>query len=164
MFGLFKKVVVDHSVFGPLTRRGREWEGSIQVLPNQEVPLELEGTKEAPHTQTLATALELPGKLPDLIPVIARELLEHLEPYRDALSDPEDGMAEMYSDPNTVRKIHRIKTPDDAWATSEISGVEVGLANGKVRLLIKIQTIWDEEHTLGAYFDDWQFMELNGSV
>ena len=73
-------------------------------------------------------------------------------------------MAEMCSDPNTVRKIHGIKTPDDAWATSEISGVEVGLANGKVRLLIKIQTIWDEEHTLGAYFDDWQFMELDGSV
>ncbi len=164
MFGLFKKVIIDHSVFGPLTRHGREWEGSIGVLPDQSVPLELEGTKEAPHAETLATALELPRKVPDLIPAIAQGLLEHLEPYRDALSDPDDGLAEMYGDPKTVGKIQRIVTPEDAWAASEITGVEVGLANGKVRLLIKLQSIWDEEHTLSAYFDDWQFMELNGSV
>ncbi len=164
MFGLFKKVIIDNSVFGPLTRRGREWEGNIEILPNRLVPLELEGTKEAPHADTLAAALELPIKLPSLIPAIAKELLEHLEPYRDALSDPNDRLAEMYNDPSTVKKMQNIVTPDDAWAEAEVSGVEVGLADGKVRLLIKIRTIWDEEHTLGAYFDDWQFMELNGSV
>lgn len=164
MFGLFKKVIIDHSILGPLTRRGREWEGNIKLRPDQTVSLQLEGTKEAPHADTVAAALELPNRLSDLAPTIAKELLEHLEPYKEALSDPEDGLADMYSDPNAVRKIQKIVTAQDAWAESEICGVEVGLAGGKVRLLIKVQSIWDEEHTLGAYFDDWQFMELNGSV
>jgi hypothetical protein len=80
------------------------------------------------------------------------------------LADPETGFADAFSDPTIVDKVLKIASPKDAWAASEISGVEVGLADGKVRLLVKIQTTWDEEHTVGAYFDDWQFMELNGSV
>ncbi len=164
MFGLFKKVIIDHSVFGPLTRRGREWEGRIEILQNRSVPLELEGTKEAPYAETLVTALELADKLPDLIPLIAKELLEHLEPYREAITDPETGFAEAFSNQKIIERILKISSPEDAWAATEIEGVEVGLADGKVRLLIRIQSIWDEEHLLGAYFDDWQFMELNGSV
>jgi hypothetical protein len=164
MFGLFKKVVIDHSVFGPLTRRGREWDGTIKIMPNKQVSLALEGTKEAPHPATLTTALELPGKLPGLIPIIANELMEHLEPYREAIIDSSTGFADAFSDAKIIEKILKISSADDAWAASEICGVEVGLASGKVRLLIKIQSIWDEEHVLGAYFDDWQFMGLNGSV
>jgi hypothetical protein len=164
MFGLFKKVIIDHSILGSLTRRGREWEGNIKLRHDQSVPLKLEGSKEAPHAETLAATLELPSKLSDLVPMIAKALLEHLEPYKEALSDPEDGIAEMYSDPNVISEIQKIATAQDAWAASEICGVEVGLVDGKVRLLIKVQSIWDEEHILGAYFDDWQFMELNGSV
>lgn len=164
MFGLFKKVTIDHAILGTLTRHGREWEGEIEILPGRSVELEIEGTKAAPHAETLGAALELPSRLPALIPAIARGLLEHLEPYRDALADPKTGYAEMLSEPDSVERILEIVTPDDAWGESMICGVEIGLADRKVRTLIKIRTIWDEEHTLGAYFDDWQFIELNGSV
>jgi hypothetical protein len=164
MFGLFKKVIIDHPEIGPLTRRGKRWEGNIKILPNLLVPLQLEGTKEAPHAATLATALELPGKLPNLVPVIAEALLEHLEPYQEALSDPNDRLAQMYGNPETVNKVLKIKTPDDAWAQSEIEGIEIMLVDGRVLLLIRIQSLWDEEHLLGAYFDGWHFVNLNGSV
>lgn len=164
MFGLFKKVVIDHSVFGPLTRRGREWGGSIKITPNKQVSLTLEGTKEAPHPATLTTAQDLPDKLPSLIPVIAKELMEHLEPYREAIIDPSTGFVDAFSDPKIIEKILKISSADDAWAACEIEGVEVSVLEGKVLLLIKIQSIWDEEHLLGAYFHDWQFVNLNGSV
>jgi hypothetical protein len=29
---------------------------------------------------------------------------------------------------------------------------------------IAYRTAWDEEHTVGARFQDWAFVELNGSV
>jgi hypothetical protein len=164
MFGLFKKVVIDHPALGPLTKRGGRWEGNINIFPNQSVPLELEGTKVAPHAETLAAALDLPSKLPSLIPLIIEELLEHLEPYKEALSDPDDDLAGMYSDPSAVRKIQAITTSHEAWAACEIEGVEVMLVENKVLLLVRIQSMWDEEHLLGAYFQDWQFVNLNGSV
>ncbi len=164
MFGLFKKVSIEQPELGSLTRHGKEWIGQIEVQSGLIVPLELEGTREAPHPQTCAAAFELPSKLPSLIPNISNHLLEHLEPYRDALSDPETGYADEIDDPVIVKRIQEIVSPQEAWSASKICGVAIGIERGKVRTLLKIDTEWDVEHALGAFYDDWQFMELNGSV
>lgn len=164
MFGLFKKVIIEHSILGLLTRRCRRWDGKIEIQPNLLVELQLEGSRDAPYSDALAAALELPAKLPDLIPTISEHLLEHLQPYKDALFDPDDRLAEMFSDPSAVGKIKAIISAREAWAASRICGVDIGLADGKVQILLKIRSIWDEDHKLGAFFDDWQFTELGGSV
>lgn len=164
MFGLFKKVTIDHPALGPLTKTGREWIGEICLIPDRPIPLGIEGDKQGPHPAAVATALQLPAKLPELQPVIARALLEHLEPYQEALSDPDSGYAEMLEAPDDAARIAAIRSPEDAWSAAQITGVEIGMERGAVRLLITIRVPWDIEHTLGAFFDDWDFMELNGSI
>jgi hypothetical protein len=164
MFGLFKKVTIEHPALGPLTKSGREWIGEISLIPGQPISLQIEGDKEGPHPAAVDTAIQLPAKLSELHPAIARALLEHLEPYQEALADPDSGYAEMLEEPNDAAKIAAIRSPEDAWSAAHITGVEIGIERAAVRLLITIRAIWDIEHTLGAFFDDWDFMELNGSI
>lgn len=164
MFGLFKTVTIEHPVLGTLTRRRREWTGEISLVPDQAISLEIEGGKDGPNPAALAVALQLPARLPALQPVMSRALLDHLKPYQDALAEPESGYAEMLEDPDDAAKIAAIRSPEDAWRAASITGIEIGMERGAVRLLIAMRAIWDIEHTLGAYFDDWEFMELNGSI
>lgn len=164
MFGLFKKAKIEHPVFGTLTKRGDVWVGNIELLTKQFIPLEMDGTKEGPLPEVLDSAEQLRKQLPTLKPSISSALLDHLEPYRDALKDPDEDYTEMLENPEYAARIGAISTPDDAWDASRIVGFEIGKEGRSVRLLIMIETIWDSEHTLGAYFDDWKFMELNGSV
>lgn len=164
MFGLFKKVVIEHPELGPLTKKGREWLGEISLIPGQRISLQIEGDKNGPHPAAAKMAVHLSAKLPELQPVISRALLEHLEPYQEALADPDAGYAETLEEPGDAAKIAAIRSPEDAWSAASITGVEIGLERGTVRLLITMRAIWDIEHTLGAFFDDWDFMELNGSI
>ena len=164
MFGLFKKVTIAHPALGPLTRSGQQWEGKICLTAHQPIPLEIDGSKDEPHPAAAAAAMQLANRLPALRPVISQALLEHLEPYQEALADQDSGYAEMLEQPEDRAVIAAIRSPEDAWNAADPAGVEIGLEGGKVRLLIKFRVIWDIEHVLGAYFDDWEFMELNGSV
>lgn len=164
MFGLFKKVTIEHPALGPLTKKGREWVGEISLVPDRPIALQIEGDKEGPHPAAAAMAIELPAKLPALQHVIAPALLEHLEPYQDALADPDSGFAEMLEAPDDAARIAAIRTPDQAWNAATITGVEIGMEGEKAWLLLRMGAIWDVEHTLGAYFDGWDFVELNGSV
>ena len=164
MFGLFKKVSIEHPVLGSLTKRGKDWTGEISLVADRPIPLEIEGGKDAPDPAAIAVAMQLPARLRELQPAISRALLDHLEPYQDALADPDPGYADMLEDPGDAEKIAAIRSPEDAWRSAYITGVEIGVERGVVRLLIALRVIWDIEHTLGAYFDDWEFMELNGSI
>lgn len=164
MFGLFKKVIIEDPRLGAMQRHGRRWAGEIALSGCQPVELDIEGTKEAPHPETLTCAYQLHERLPSLIPIISKELLEHLEPYRDAIVDPDDDFRSGFADPGDVNKILSITSPELAWAASKIVGVEIGLDVDRVILLIKIDTLWDLDHTLGAYFEDWKFQLLNGSI
>jgi hypothetical protein len=164
MFGLFKTVIVEDPCLGPFKRHGKRWEGTINLGGPEPVELDIEGTKEAPHPETLACAYELSRRLPALIPTISKELFEHMEPYRDALLDPDEGFASRFDDPDQVARVISIGTPDQAWAATNISGIEIGFDGENVILLIKMRTLWDIEHTVGAYFRNWDFRLLNGSV
>ncbi len=166
MFGLFKPKFHQDPTLGEFRRRGRQWTGTISLLGGAAVELELDGTREAPFPQALAAAYELPTRMKSLIPQIAAGLLEHLEPYQDALLDPKTRgqLVEEFPDDEAVARIEAIKTADQAWSAARIVGVEIGPEDDKSRLLLKFETLWDIEHQLGAYFDDWEFLELNGSV
>lgn len=164
MFGLFKKVIIEDPQLGAMQRHGKRWEGVISLSDAGPVDLDVEGTKEAPHAETLACAYQLSERLPSLIPTMSEELLEHLEPYRDAILDPNDDFRSGFADPGDVAKILSISSPALAWEASKIAGIEIGWDGTKVILLIKIDTLWDLDHTLGAYFEDWNFQLLNGSV
>jgi hypothetical protein len=164
MFGLFKTVIVEDPKLGPFKRHGKRWEGAINLGGSEPVELDIEGTKEAPHPETLACAYELAERLPALIPAMSSELFEHLEPYRDALLDPDEDFASRFGDPDQVARVINIQTPEQAWAATTISGFEIGFDGENVILLIKMRTLWDIEHTVGAYFENWEFELLNGSV
>jgi hypothetical protein len=164
MFELFKTVIIEDRHLGPLKRHGKRWQGSINLGGPTHVELDIEGTKVAPHPETLDCAYQLLDRLPTLIPAISKELFEHLEPYRDALLDPEDDFGSDFSDPDIVAKVRQIDTPERAWAATNIDGVEIGFDGANVILLIKMETLWDIEHTIGAYFENWDFRLLNGSV
>jgi hypothetical protein len=166
MFGLFKSASINDDVLGPFARRGGDWVGTIDLADFSAIELRLDGDRKAPFPETLRAAYALPERLSSLVPIIAAALLDHLEPYQDAMQDPAEQQffIKYIPDPEERKQIAEIATAQQAWAASSIIGVEIGRAKGKVRLLIKIGTSWDVEHTLGAYFDDWEFMELNGSV
>ena len=163
MFGLFKPKYFDDPDLGRFKRRGREWIGSIELPGEEPVELALEGSRETPSPVTLAAAKELPNRLPSLVPDISRGLFEHLEPYLDALNTEPD-FAERLESPDDLQRILAISSAEQAWSSARLIGVEVVLEKSKTRVLIKMATPWDIEHTLGAYFDDWVFQELNGSV
>jgi hypothetical protein len=164
MFGLFKTVIIEDPHLGCFKRHGKRWQGSIDLGGPKPVELDIEGTKVAPHPETLDCAYQLRERLPKLVPMISRELFEHLEPYREALLDPDDDLRSEFSDPDIVAKVVSIDTPERAWSATSIDGVEIGFDGKDVILLIKMETLWDIEHTLGAYFCNWEFRLLNGSV
>lgn len=166
MFGLFKSVIIDDTQLGSLKRSGKVWEGKISLMGGRPVPLELDGTKQAPFPETIAAAVELDKRMAALQTHIAPALLDHLEPYQDAMRDPDhaDEMRSHFDDPDAFDRVLAISTAKQALAAATIEGIEIWMACPIVRVLIKMAVPWDMEHTVGAYFDDWRFVELNGSV
>ena len=58
----------------------------------------------------------------------------------------------------------RISTPDEVWAHVTLSFVSVTPLAGALTVEFGFTTEWDEEHTLGARFQQGQLLELCGSV
>ena len=97
---------------------------------------------------------------------IGSELLDHAEPYQDAMRDSDyaDEIRAHYEDDAAIDRILAISTPEQALAAATIEGVEIGPEGAAIMVLIKLSVPWDVEHTVGAFFEDWRFAELNASV
>ena len=52
----------------------------------------------------------------------------------------------------------------DVWPHSTIAFVQIVPMDGELTVEIGYRTAWDEEHTLGARFQNGMFSELSGSV
>lgn len=104
--------------------------------------------------------------MPALLNAIGPELLSHAEPYQDELRDPDyaDEIRAHYEDDAAIDRILAISTPEQALAAATIEGVEIGPDGATMVVLIKMAVPWDVEHTVGAFFQDWRFAELNASV
>lgn len=134
---------------GPLVRQGGYWRGRIVLGSGSGVPLILAGPRAAPGEAVLGLARELGPRYPALRPAIERALFEHYEPY---------------SDEQLEEEIPRLSRSEQVWGHVSPAHVLVEPLGGVDTVEIAYRTEWDSEHTLGARFQDWVMIELNGSV
>jgi hypothetical protein len=155
MFGFFQTPSFSDSELGELRRKGGLWRGFISMRGDR-IPLALSGSRGAPDLQALEIARGLSRTYPDWQPQIAHAMLEHYEPYEEAVSageadPPEDGMPQMAA-------------PGDVWAHASIEFVQITPLDGELTVEIGYRVAWDDEHTLGARLRQGRLLELNGSV
>ena len=154
MFGLFRTEPFCDGQLGELRRSGCYWKGSMVVAPCGTFRLALAGGRKAPDPFALRLAGQLPDRFKSLMPEIQSSLFEHYAPYKEAVEGGEQ----------TSSPIPNVASPEAVWAHVAPAHVLVEPIGGVRTVEIAFRTAWDEEHTLGARFQNWQFIELNGSV
>jgi hypothetical protein len=107
-----------------------------------------------PDPAALGLAKELPERFTSLVPTIRTGLFEHYAPYQEAIDAGE----------HLGSPCPNIASPDAVWPHVRPAHVLVESLEGMPTIEIAFQVAWDTEHTVGARFQDWQFIELNGSV
>lgn len=154
MFGLFRSEPFRDAQLGELRRSSGKWKGSLVVAPCGTFRLALGGSREAPDPIALRLAKELPDRFKSLMPEIQTGLFEHYAPYKEAVDAGEE----------THSPCPSVASPEAVWLHVTPAHVLVEPLNGKLMVEIAFTVAWDEEHTVGARFQDWDFIELNGSV
>ena len=154
MFGLFKSGPFRDGQLGELRRSGGYWKGNLVVVPCGMFRLALAGSREAPDPIALRLAKELPGRFKALMPEIQNGLFEHYAPYKEAVDAGEE----------TGSPCPSAASPEAVWQHVTPAHVLVEPLEGVPTVEIAFKVAWDVEHTVGARFQNWQFIELNGSV
>ena len=85
MFGLFRSPPFNDPDLGLFERSRGRWRGQI-VLAGKPLRLAVAGAHGAPDAQALAVAKLLPAIWSSNREAVARALIEHLEPYREAVA------------------------------------------------------------------------------
>jgi hypothetical protein len=137
----------DDAVLGTLTRGWGCWRGRIAFGGGEAVPLVLAGWGSAPNSARLGLARDLVARYEALRPAIERALYEHY------------GQCDEAEEP-----LPRLGGADEVWAHVSAVRVLIERMVGRETVEIAYRAAWDEEHTLGARFQDWALVELNGSV
>jgi hypothetical protein len=148
MFSLFKSRTVLDPVLGELRRSGGAWRGRLSVGGAPAVALVLPGDGNEPDPRAIEVVRELDARLPDWRAGIAAALLDHLEPYADA----------------DTGSFGHIRTPEDVWPHARLCHVNVFEQSGVLTLELGYGVDWDEDHILGARFQQGRLVELNGST
>jgi hypothetical protein len=141
---------------GSLTRARGRWRGSLEPEPGVVVPLAVAGTRRAPDPEALAEARTVTARLVTWRSVIARALLDHYEPYAEAVAA---GEVRLEGCPPSA-----LTGPDDVWPHVVLLYVAVYPLDGALTTELGYSAAWDGEHTLGACFQGDRFAELCGSV
>jgi hypothetical protein len=116
--------------------------------------LALAGSREAPDPIALELARELPDRFKSLMPKIQTGRFEHYAPYKEAVDSGEE----------TGSLCPSVASPEAVWPHVTPAHVLVEPIEGVPTVEIAFRVAWDVEHTVGARFQNWQFIELNGSV
>jgi hypothetical protein len=116
--------------------------------------LALSGSREGPDPIALGLANELPDRFESLMPKIQTGLFEHYEPYKEAVDAGKD----------TGSPCPTLASAAAVWPHVTAAHVLVEPLQGVLTVEIAFRVAWDIEHTVGARFQHWQFIELNGSV
>jgi hypothetical protein len=140
---------------GVLVRRGDRWQGMIALPPDGETVLRLAGGRAAPDESGLMLARELAARYPALRPAIAQALFDHYKPHREVMEA---------ENAEELKQIPRLDHSDQVWKHVSMVRVSVEPMNRLDTVEIAYRTDWDDEHTVGARFQDWALVELNGSV
>ncbi|MFN8633996.1 MAG: hypothetical protein U0893_09090 [Chloroflexota bacterium] len=157
---------------GALARRWGRWHGQIvlggddrdgggtpstagqqAVLPT--VPLVLAGGRSAPDPALLQLARDLHERYAALLPALERAFFEHYQPYAEAVLAGEEPPSD---------HLPTLTAPTQVWPHVTPVRVLLDVQRGAPTVEIAYRVAWDEEHTLGARFQNWQLVELNGSV
>ena len=149
----FKSKPFRDEQLGEFRRSGGYWKGSLLVAPCGTFRLALVGSREAPDPIALGLAKELPHRFKSLMPQIQTGLFEHYAPYQEAVDAGEE-----------TGPCPRLATPEAVWPHLMPTHVLVEPLEGAPTVEIGFRASWDSEHTLGARFQGWRFIELNGSV
>jgi hypothetical protein len=159
MFGLFKTTWQDNQL-GLLTRSGGYWRTNIEFDGHENILLCLAGTRGSPDHASLNLANQLPAQYEALAPQLQVSLFEHYLPYRQAIADGEI--------PEPPRSLPMVERAEGLWPHLSPVHVLIEGLRGSPRagptVEIALAVAWDEEHVLGARFQDWQPFELCGSV
>lgn len=156
MFDLFKSAPFHDPQLGELVRSRGHWRGSIGLGADESVPLAISGTRSEPDAQALQGAREIATRFAGWRPLIAQALLEHYGPYAEALARGE------LTDASTA--FPRLEDASQVWGSVSLVAISVTSLDGTLRTEFAYTTLWDEEHTVGACFQDGEFSELCGSV
>jgi len=155
MFGFFRPRPFSDPALGVFERSRGRWRGNL-VLAGKTLPLAVSGSRGGPDAEALAAAKLLPAAWSNDSEAVARALVEHLEPYREAVAA---GEVELPTRPLPV-----FAHPSDIWRSVELQSASVTPLAGKLISEVALAATWDEEHTLGARFDHGAFVGLNGSI
>ena len=153
MFGLKAKEFHDEQL-GDFRKSGGYWTTTLALPPCGTFRLALSGTRTSPADVGLNLARQLPNRFNTLIPDIQRGLFEHYFPYKEAVVAGEE-TGSPYPD---------IAEPEAVWPHVTATHVLIKPHRGVWIVEIGFRVAWDIEHTVGARFQDWNFVELNGSV
>lgn len=156
MFGLFSSPTITDPDLGELKRSRGMWRGRISSFAQPGVPLIISGSKSTPDCAAMTLAKSISSQNSAWKIVLEKALFEHLTPYAEAVASGEI--------PAPEHSLPEIKTPSDVWPHVSIAFVAITPLDGKLTLELGCRVTWDEDHTLGARFQDGQFLELCGSV
>ncbi len=156
LFDAFKSTSHEDPQLGLLERVRGRWKGSINLPSGGVVTLLLSGDRTKPDERSVLLARELPQRYSGLRDEIAKHLLEHYEPYREAIAS---GQAIPGDEP-----LPELQAPNDVWPHTELDRVLIEPLDGVPTVEIAYRVAWDEEHTVGAWIRDWRVFELCGSV
>ena len=155
MFGFLRPTVFVDPELGEFKRSRGRWRGRIR-FPGNVVPLAVSGPRSRPDAEAMAAARILPSAWAQNSDVVARALVEHFAPYREAVGAGEAGPP--------ARPLPVVGRPTDVWAFVKVVSASVTPLGGKLTSEVALAAAWDEEHTLGARFHGANFVELNGSI
>lgn len=154
MFGLFGPKVFRDPQVGELRRSRGHWKGELAVPHFGKFHLSLFGNSKEPDQIALILAKKLTERFPYLTPEIQGGLFEHYSPYREAVDAGE----------YTGSPCPNVSSPADVWPHVKPVHVLIEPQRGVWGIEIAFRAAWDIEHTVAARFQDWKFVELNGSV
>jgi len=102
----------------------------------------------------LGLAKELPDRFKSLMPKIQIGLFGHYAPYKEAVDAGEE----------TDSPCPSVARPEAVWPHVTPAHVLVEPPQGVTTVEIALKVGCDVEHTVGARSQNWQFIDLNGSV
>lgn len=141
---------------GTLERRSGRWIGAIGLPTHGVVELRVAGDRRTPHAASIRLAAEASAQYAAVRVDLARELLAHYEPYRDAWRRGGPGVPGV--------GFPHLDAPDDVWAHVRVASIDVDSRRAVSPIEFRLEVSWDQEHTLGALLRDGRLVELNGSV
>ena len=155
MFGLFSSASVSDPVLGELKYAKGRWRGMVQ-LDGANIPLAISGSRKVPDANALKAARKLSSVFAAVRPEIEAALFAHYAPYAEAMVSGD-------LPPSTEGRVE-VRAPKDVWPHVVTQFVSIEPMAGPLITELGMAVAWDEEHVVGARFDDTKFIELCGST